>query len=149
MKISPIYRKLAWFLDECFKIPGTKIRFGLDAIVGLIPGFGDIVMALSSILVMGAALQARVSAAVLMRMLLNIGIELGVGAIPLVGDIFDIFWKANQKNIKLIDDFNASPQRLHHESLLILVSVFVVVVGLILLLMSGIVWLTYKVWVAL
>jgi hypothetical protein len=93
---------LSHLLDDCFRVPGTSIRFGLDGIVGLVPGLGDILGGLASTVIVVAAWVRGVPYITLLRMVVNIGIEVLLGTIPLLGDAFDIAWKANRRNYALI-----------------------------------------------
>jgi hypothetical protein len=93
---------LAHILDDWFRIPGTSIRFGLDGIIGLVPGIGDILGGLASTIIVVAAWVRGVPYVTLARMVVNIGIEVLLGTIPLLGDAFDIAWKANRRNYALI-----------------------------------------------
>jgi len=93
---------LAHVLDEWFRVPGTNIRFGLDGIIGLVPGLGDILGGLASSLLLVAAWVRGVPYVTLLRMVVNIAIEVLLGTIPLFGDLFDIAWKANRRNYALI-----------------------------------------------
>ena len=93
---------LSHVLDEWFRIPGTSIRFGLDGIIGLVPGLGDIIGGLASTILVIAAWVRGVPYITLVRMVVNIGIEVLLGTIPLLGDAFDIAWKANRRNYALI-----------------------------------------------
>lgn len=93
---------LADWLDSRFVIPGTNVRFGLDSLLGLIPGLGDTVLALPSVYVIMAAQRLGVSRFVLMRMIGNVGIDMLVGAIPVLGDLFDVGFKANRRNVALL-----------------------------------------------
>lgn len=93
---------LAGVLDDIFHIPGTKIRFGLDPIVGLVPGLGDIITGLLSFLIVFAAWQRGLPKIAIMRMVVNIGIDTLVGTIPIVGDAFDTIWKSNRMNYNLL-----------------------------------------------
>jgi hypothetical protein len=93
---------LAWLMDDLIRIPGLGWRFGLDALVGLIPGFGDTATSLASFYILASAVRYRVPKITLLRMGLNIGIDYLVGSLPLVGDLFDAWWKSNQKNIALV-----------------------------------------------
>jgi hypothetical protein len=93
---------LAHVLDDWFRIPGTSIRFGLDGIIGLVPGLGDILGGLASSIIVFAAWVRGVPYITLVRMVVNIGIEVLLGTIPLLGDAFDIAWKANRRNYALI-----------------------------------------------
>lgn len=93
---------LARLLDAQFRIPGTNIRFGMDAILGLIPGVGDMIsLAISSFMVSTLAKNGA-SGMLLTRMVLNIVLDAIIGSIPILGDIFDIGFKANQRNMKLM-----------------------------------------------
>lgn len=101
---------LAHWLDSVFEIPGIRVRFGIDALLGLLPGVGDTASALASVYILQAASKSGVSRITLARMTLNIAIDLLVGAIPIVGDLFDVYWKANRKNVELLRrHFKANP----------------------------------------
>lgn len=93
---------LADWLDSRFKVPGTDIRFGLDAVLGLVPGIGDGMLALPSVYLIASAHSLGVPKLTLLRMGWNVLIDMMIGAIPLIGDIFDIGFKANRRNIALI-----------------------------------------------
>ncbi len=93
---------LARVLDSAFRIPFTRIRFGVDALIGLIPGLGDVWGGIASAYIVLAAARRGAPRAVLLRMLYNIGVELFVGAIPVLGDLFDVSWKANVRNVELL-----------------------------------------------
>jgi hypothetical protein len=93
---------LAHLLDDWFRIPGTSIRFGLDGIIGLIPGLGDILAGLASCIIILAAWVRGIPYITLVRMVVNLGLDVVIGAIPLLGDAFDIAWKANRRNYALL-----------------------------------------------
>ncbi len=93
---------LSRYLDGLFRIPGTGWRFGLDALVGLIPNYGDIATTLVSFYILIAGVRYGVPKITLLRMALNIAVDYAVGAIPFIGDAFDFVWKANKWNIELI-----------------------------------------------
>lgn len=95
--------RLARLLDSQFRIPGTKIRFGLDSIFGLVPVAGDTVTAAMAAYIIFEAFRIGVSRTIIMRMLGNLVIDWVVGSIPIVGDLFDLGFKANQRNIKLME----------------------------------------------
>jgi hypothetical protein len=100
-------RLLSRLLDEQFRIPGTTQRLGLDGLLGLIPGVGDAAGTLLSTYILYEAIRLGAPKAVLLRMVANIGIDTVVGAIPVVGDIFDVAWKANKKNAALLHAYLA------------------------------------------
>ncbi|MGB8509695.1 MAG: DUF4112 domain-containing protein [Pyrinomonadaceae bacterium] len=94
--------QLSGWMDGLFRIPGTGWRFGLDAIVGLVPGVGDLATSAVSFYILAAGVRYRVPKATLLRMGMNLAIDYLVGSIPIVGDLFDVAWKANQMNVELI-----------------------------------------------
>ncbi len=102
VKIDESLERLGWLMDDLIRVPGLGWRFGLDAIIGLIPGFGDTATSLVSFYILGAAVRYRVPKITLLRMGLNIGIDYLVGSLPLVGDLFDAWWKSNQMNLELL-----------------------------------------------
>ncbi len=101
-RLEPQLELLAYWMDTAFRVPGLGIRFGFDAIIGLIPGLGDLITSLISLYILAAARRYAVPRATLMRMAFNIGVDLVVGSIPLLGDAFDVYWKANQMNVALL-----------------------------------------------
>jgi hypothetical protein len=101
-------RLLSRLLDEQFRIPGTTYRLGLDGLLGLIPGVGDAAGALLSAYILYEAMRLGTPRTLLLRMVANIGIDTVVGAVPVVGDIFDVAWKANKKNSALLHAYLAS-----------------------------------------
>jgi hypothetical protein len=103
--------RLEILLDEAFVVPGTGIRFGLDGIIGLVPGLGDVLAGLLSLIIPLAAWIRGVPYVTLARMAANLGIGVLVGSIPLFGDIFDIAWKANRRNYRLLCRHLGEPRR--------------------------------------
>ncbi len=93
---------LAHYLDGLFRIPGTGWRFGLDALIGLIPNVGDTLTSFASFYILIAGVRYGVPKITLLRMAFNIGLDYLVGTIPFIGDAFDFVWKANKQNIDLI-----------------------------------------------
>jgi hypothetical protein len=96
-------RRLAVLLDAAVEIPGIRVRVGLDALLGLLPGVGDVLSALVPAYTIVHAARRRVPPGVLARMGLNWAIDALIGTIPLLGDLFDIGWKANLRNIDLLE----------------------------------------------
>jgi len=130
---------LAKLMDSQFRIPGTDMRFGLDAIIGLIPGAGDLsTFAVSGFMVVMMA-QNGASGFVLARMILNILIDAVVGAVPLVGDIFDFAFKANTRNMRLMHE-HYQEGRHKGSALKVIIPVLILVLAIIL----GTIWLVYK-----
>jgi hypothetical protein len=96
-------RALARLLDTAVRVPGTSFRIGLDPLLGLVPGIGDLVGGALSAYVLLLAARAGASKAVLLRMLANVGVDALVGTVPLVGDLFDAGYKANARNVALLE----------------------------------------------
>ena len=96
-------RTLTKLLDSAFQVPGTGIRFGLDALIGIVPGIGDAIGAIFSVAIVFQAARLGVSKATLSRMMGNVALDTIVGEIPLLGDLFDAGWKANTKNLALLE----------------------------------------------
>jgi hypothetical protein len=94
--------RLGWLLDDVFRVPILGWRFGLDALIGLIPGIGDTSTALASFYILASAVRHGVPKITLLRMGMNIGFDYLIGSLPLVGDIADVWWKSNKKNIALL-----------------------------------------------
>ena len=96
-------RKYAVLLDSAFQVPGTRMRFGLDPIVGLLPGAGDLITGFFSVMIVLHSVRLRIPKVVIARMMLNSGVDLLVGAVPLVGDLIDAGFKANLRNMALLE----------------------------------------------
>lgn len=109
-------RWIAHLLDDLVRIPGTRRRVGLDPLFGLVPGFGDWLPLLISLDLVVAAWRAGGGAAVLVRMLGHVAIDAIVGMVPLVGDLFDFGWKANRRNLVLLEGVVAEHARTRRES---------------------------------
>ncbi len=94
--------RLATLLDNSIRIPGTGIYIGLDGLVGLIPGFGDALMLLTSLYIVLRALMLGAPLSIVLQMLINVALDFVVGSVPVLGDIFDIAFKANIRNVDLL-----------------------------------------------
>lgn len=101
-KVETSLEQLSWLMDDLFRVPVLGWRFGLDALIGLIPGFGDTATSLVSFYILVAAVRYRVPKITLLRMGLNIGFDYVVGSLPVVGDLADAWWKSNHKNMDLL-----------------------------------------------
>jgi hypothetical protein len=104
-------QRLEFLLDEAFRVPGTQVRFGLDGVIGIVPGLGDVLAGLLSAIIPVAAWTRGVPYITLIRMTINLGIGVLVGTIPLFGDIFDIAWKPNRRNYRLLQRHLGEPRR--------------------------------------
>jgi hypothetical protein len=94
--------RLSWLMDDLFRVPVLGWRFGLDALVGLIPGFGDTATSLVSFYILISAVRYRVPKITLLRMAFNIAIDYVIGSLPVVGDVADAWWKSNHMNVDLL-----------------------------------------------
>ncbi len=96
-------RKLSRLMDTAIGIPGTKFRIGLDPIIGLVPGAGDVITTLFSAYIIYLATRFRLPAKDIKKMLFNIGLEAAVGTVPLIGDFFDAYYKSNIRNLAILE----------------------------------------------
>ena len=96
---------LATLLDTAFVIPGTNIRFGIDAMMGLVPGIGDAITTAMSLYIVHEARQLGAPRHLIARMLANVALDGVVGAVPLLGDAFDVMWRANRRNMTLLRNY--------------------------------------------
>jgi hypothetical protein len=102
-------RRLTRWLDRAVTVPGTRIRLGLDPILGLLPVGGDVVGVALSIYLMIEAARLGAPAPLLVQMTVNVLVDLGLGTVPVAGDVADVFWKANSRNLQLLEEFLALP----------------------------------------
>lgn len=139
-------RKFAELLDSQFTIPGTKIKVGLDPILGLVSGVGDLAGASLSVYFMIFAAKKGAKPSILIRMFVNILADLTIGSIPILGDIFDVAWKANLRNANLLEKLDENPDQLETESTVLnwvlLVFLIAILVGVII----GVIWIFVEVW---
>jgi hypothetical protein len=133
---------LSHLLDDWFRIPGTAIRFGLDGIVGFIPGVGDVIGGIASCVIIIAAWARGVSYVTLARMLANWGIEVLLGTVPVLGNLFDIGWKANRRNYALLTSGLADPQGTRRRSWLFFAGLCVLLAALLVVPMLLLGWVT-------
>lgn len=135
-QLSKKLDNLAWLLDNSIKIPGTSWRIGLDGIIGLIPGIGDLAAGGLSSYILYQALKLKVPRAIIARMALNVLLESVIGVIPILGDLFDFVFKANQRNVNLMRKYVLNPRDTTRQSLL----------SLIFLLVFFVIVLSFMVW---
>lgn len=134
---APSYRKLSRLLDSSIPLPGG-FRIGLDGLLGLIPGVGDAIGGALSMFILYEAHRRNAPKIVLLRMILNIAIDAFIGAIPILGDLFDFFWKANEKNARLLDAYYRDPHSTYRRSATSSAALLAAIVAL----MIGMIYLT-------
>jgi hypothetical protein len=115
--------RLAWWLDSAIPIPGTRLRIGLDGLIGLVPGIGDVIGTVLSGYLIAQSARLGVPASTLARMVLNVAVETLVGAIPVLGDLFDFVWKANRRNVDLLQAYERDPKRVTRRNRLVVAAV--------------------------
>jgi hypothetical protein len=98
-------------MDSAFFIPGLNRRIGLDAVIGLVPGVGDAISAALASYIIWEARQLGLPRWKIARMIGNVAVDTAIGAIPLAGDVFDVFFKANERNLRIIHDHLGTPKR--------------------------------------
>jgi hypothetical protein len=98
-----LLRRMSRLLDSAMTVPGTSIRFGLDPILGLFPGLGDFVSPLFTIGLLWQARELGIPRVVQLRMIGNVAIDTLIGIVPMIGDLFDVAWRANDRNMALLD----------------------------------------------
>lgn len=106
---AKISRKMSWLLDECIRIPGTQVRFGLDPLLGLIPYGGETVATLFGTMILGEAGRKGLPVGTLARMGGNMILNAAIGAIPVLGDLFSFWFKSNTRNYRLLNTYLESP----------------------------------------
>lgn len=131
----PTLYKISILMDSKFKIFG--ISFGWDFILGLLPFWGNLTTTSVSLFTVAYAAFHRVSASVLIRMLLNISVDMAITAIPVIGNLGDIFWKSNAKNYRIFDDYLQNPKKTVHRSILVNLCILTIYLALIALCFYG------------
>jgi hypothetical protein len=129
-------------LDELVAVPGTPVKVGLDPVVGLIPVVGDAVAAFVGLWVIGEAARFGIPRIVLGRMIVNLLVDLTIGAIPILGDLFDIVFRSNSRNLALFRRHALDPDASTRREQSFFVGLFVLLIGLawLLLMALGAVW---------
>jgi hypothetical protein len=102
-------RRIAWLVDAAFVIPGTKFRFGINSVIGLLPVGGDAILGVISLYIVFEAYQMGLPPGKIARMLANVAIEVFGGSVPVLGDLFDVALKANLRNIAIIERHFSRP----------------------------------------
>jgi hypothetical protein len=113
--LPPELEMLARWMDSAFRVPGVGVRFGFDALLGLLPGVGDVTTSFASLYILSAAHRYNVPRTTMVRMAINILLETIVGAVPVLGDLFDVYWKSNQRNVELLRRHLTAPPAAAHK----------------------------------
>ena len=122
---------LAWLLDNSIPVPGTGRRFGIDAVVGFVPVVGDLFGGLMSLIVVWRGSRMGLPRIVVVRMLANAAVDLLVGAIPIVGDAFDLWFKVNERNLRLIRRHLESPDASTRSDWLVVLGFVAIIIALV------------------
>lgn len=130
-------RQLAWLLDSSIPIPGTRLTIGIDALLGLFPVLGDLVGVVISSYIVNEAARLGAPRTVLLRMAVNVGVEGVIGIVPFAGDVFDAAWKANQRNVRLLDQWLDRPAKTERTSRLFGAALVLALAVLLALLAAG------------
>ena len=138
---------LAKALDTTVKIPGTSLYIGLDPLLGLIPGIGDAIANLIGTIILGIATRLHLPRIVLARMSLNLLINGTVGAVPIAGDLFSVWFRSHARNAALLRDAALKPDRETRADWFYVIGIIGGTVALLLLTIAFIVWVVYKLWV--
>ena len=136
-------RRWAVLLDSVFRVPGTRIRFGLDAIIGLVPGIGDLSAPVFAAVILATGFRMRLPAVVQARMVLNAALDMLIGLVPILGDVADIAWKANLRNLALLERHavpGMSPTRSDYIVVYICIGLVVVIALVPIVLLLWITW---------
>jgi hypothetical protein len=134
---------VAALLDDIFRIPGTQIRFGLDALIGWIPGIGDAMAGIASFLIVFASWRRGAKSITLVRMIANVLLETTIGAIPVAGDVFHVFWKANRRNFRLLMREKEQPGANTRRDWMFLAVILFTVVAAVVIPMVTLIWILW------
>ena len=135
--------QLATVLDDIFQIPGTRIRFGLDPLLGLIPGLGDAISGATSMLIIVAAWRRGLPRVTLARMFANVAIDSLLGAMPIVGDLFDVWWKSNRMNVNILRSARVSPHRRRWHDWVFFVLLLIMIAAIVTLPVIVLIWVVH------
>lgn len=135
--------QLATVLDDIFQIPGTRIRFGLDPLLGLIPGLGDAISGATAMLIIVAAWKRGLPRITLARMFANVAIDSLLGAMPIFGDLFDVWWKANRMNVNILRSAQVSPRRRRWHDWVFFVLLLIMIAAIVTLPIIVLIWVVH------
>ncbi len=146
-RLPPWAVALTRVLDDGLSIPGTRLGIGLDSLLGFfLPTVGDATTGLASLALLVLGFRMRVPRVVLMRMVFNIGLDALLGSIPILGDVFDLFWRSNRRNLNLLRRYEHNPQRAPNASdyLVVALGVVLVLAAVVLPLVLGVALVRYS-----
>jgi hypothetical protein len=136
-------RNLKRLLDEAFRVPGTKLRFGWDPLIGMVPWVGDLLTGVMSAAILLQAHQMRIPLVVRWRMLLNVVIDVVIGIVPFLGDVADFFWKSNSINFALLERHAAAPRQASAGDWLFVVGIVAAAAAVVILPFVVMYWLVH------
>lgn len=125
-------RELARILDSAFRVPGTRFRFGVDPILGLFPGLGDAIGGAFGFYLLFLAFRVGAPPAIMLRMFVNIGADVLLGSVPLVGDLLDAGYKANLRNLELLERYVVRPGETRKRNLVLLIGLLALLLAIVL-----------------
>lgn len=140
---------LAKVMDTSIRIPGTSWSIGLDPLLGLIPGIGDVIANLIGTVILGIATRLQIPRIVLTRMSLNLLINGTAGAVPVIGDLFSVWFRSHARNAALLREAAQKPDRETHADWFYVVGIIGGTVALLLLTIAFMIWLVYRLWTVL
>ena len=129
-------KRLSERLDETFTIPGTERKIGIESIIGAIPLVGDLIGGIISTYIMYSGIKMGASPRVITQMAMNIAIDFAIGSIPIIGDLFDFVWKANKKNVKLIEEVSVLIEETNKINYLIIATLIVGLIAIMLIILA-------------
>ena len=129
-------KRLSERLDDTFTIPGTKYKIGIEALIGAVPIIGDLIGGILASYIMYSGMKMGAPPQIIARMAVNIAIDFAIGSIPIIGDLFDLVWKANRKNVELIEDATLDDKEEQKLNYLIITALILVLLGILLLILT-------------
>ena len=129
-------KRLSERLDDTFTIPGTKYKIGIEALIGAVPIIGDLIGGILASYIMYSGMKMGAPPQIIARMAVNIAIDFAIGSIPIIGDLFDLVWKANKKNVELIEDATLDDKEEQKLNYLIITALILVLLGILLLILT-------------
>ena len=129
-------KRLSERLDNTFTIPGTKYKIGIEALIGAVPIIGDLIGGILASYIMYSGMKMGAPPQIIARMAVNIAIDFTIGSIPIIGDLFDLVWKANKKNVELIEDATLDDKEEQKLNYLIITALILVLLGILLLILT-------------